>query len=98
MFKWFKSKKKVEAEDNAPGLSPWSIPGPYNETIDTALLRQKLEEIRKKHERIKNILETLDLPVSGFPPSVDGTALVDIFMDDKKMKRLLSKLRMKAFW
>lgn len=68
--------------------------------IDVEVLRQKLlEETRKDQETIK-ILDVLEIPnfSNGTGVYVSGRRLVEILSDEEKVKKIQSKLRLKAFW
>lgn len=61
---------------------------------------EKLLKIRKSHEMLK----VLEIPTDSAgivcwkPAKVSSTDLYDIFMDEEKLKVLVSKLHNKAFW
>lgn len=83
------------------------IPEPkLKDALDTAVLEKHMEEVRKKEERAKAILDILEIPhtfignLSGTAniPAVQATILVDILMDEKKFKTLSSRVKNKAFW
>jgi hypothetical protein len=63
-----------------------------------AKMAQEIKEEMEKRQRRDDLLKFLDIPHSpgSLVISVDG--LIDILMDDEKLKVLVSKLRNKAFW
>lgn len=76
-------------------------PPPANESIDMDVLRQGLDEIKRKEDQAGKILDVLDIPWSTGSSAqllVRATDLVKILTDEKKLKVIVSKLRNKAFW
>ena len=63
------------------------------------------EQIQAWHDKLKkaeNLIDALDIPSSkdafGAWVVVYAHDLYDILMDEEKLKELVSKLKLKAFW
>ena len=68
------------------------------ETLDFDVLQKELQEVQKKQDSAKKVLDVLGIPCGGYPLNVNGVKLVEILMDEEKFKELSSKLKLKAFW
>lgn len=62
-------------------------------------LFNELQDIQKEYEETQQadaMLKQLNIPCKN--GSVQSTDLIKILMNEKKLKELLSKINMKAFW
>ena len=71
-----------------------------DEVLDLEVLKKGMEDVTKKEQQATEILAKLEIPwlVSSSGPVVPATRLVEILKDEEKLKKLVSMMRMKAFW
>jgi hypothetical protein len=72
--------------------------------IDMETLSRALQEVRDKESQAVKILEFLGIHCTRSPfmegsiPMVNAVELVRILEDEKKLKEISSKIKLKAFW
>ena len=75
---------------------------PADDSIDLDVLKQGLEDIKKKNIEAVEILDMLEIPHSpgwdGQTTNVEAKVLIKLLSDQKRMKMIMSKMRNKAFW